>query len=1646
MRKNDILIRQIIFDLDIASQANFQAYTDTISQIVKERIGPMLEDIALKLNGNSGIVVKNLLVDLDEIDLDNWDAHEGALYDQLFNQLRPQEISSKEYVQFDNKSLSLSELLNFIAEFGLLPWSYNTKQKVNSFFKEQIEKFENKDSLYNILISNQIAYSRIFNILDQKSSLIFLKFLLKRDYPHYKRLQDFNKSLSKVRGLSSTLSSIKKDEYQILNYFYKNPNNTDRSIQQSINYLKKTYSLTSKELRKLNLIEKKGRESSVLIKDQLNLSGSEFKEQHFKQLISLLIKLEDKNSIKKTLGSKDFTDSSYISKFLVKGDFFKTLKKILQLYKKDQNLSEQKLLKTLVDFLIQKKASNKFEQYVVLTLGEAIFREKKYESLRNSISFKSFLSAVKIRSLESFEEVVDVLDTIFTLEARSIKKHMIQASALRALYPALEKTKPKELFIAVLKSFAVDRKLPPSFQIDSLDEQKISKIFDQVRRMQTLPTQPTTLDSDYFEFILNIDNEITNLESSKQRSVDFISNIDQLNLSGSEFKEQHFKQLISLLIKLEDKNSIKKTLGSKDFTDSSYISKFLVKGDFFKTLKKILQLYKKDQNLSEQKLLKTLVDFLIQKKASNKFEQYVVLTLGEAIFREKKYESLRNSISFKSFLSAVKIRSLESFEEVVDVLDTIFTLEARSIKKHMIQASALRALYPALEKTKPKELFIAVLKSFAVDRKLPPSFQIDSLDEQKISKIFDQVRRMQTLPTQPTTLDSKYFEFILNTDNEITNLEASKQRSADFISIKDILKSTKSLLQFLKAYRLREEVLNSFSVLTLQPSTEKAFSALLKANFQSWLQIEQALIKIQNQIHFSDLESKQFSSVLRYFLIKSLASGESVKESYSGEFTFNFLSFIELQSSIYLNKLKEVLMEETIISEIEEVGFGFSVYIDNTSLDLLPQKTKATLFYKNVYYSYLKTKTIPVWSSLELIDDFEIVNFIKVLIDKNDSLFLEALFSQEQIVKNILIFLKGVSEDYFRSLIEILQKEKTQGFLLKLFTSLTKDRSNQLSPYILFEIIVNNQLWKIKNPLYLKTRFTEILKSLNPEWEPLFKSKLAAVIKKKDIDVKLGKSKSQKEYQFLMSYLVDSGVLPVSQEFSESEIIEKLTDYLAKNPERSIGYLLELNISRISETAAYSEVFTKELILSTIEAHFSDAPLFLAEIQTYFKELETSGTDDVLFYKSLELILTNYVVENKSKQSVIPMLINLVSEFKGKSYTELIKQLKLLFEQSKNRPIEQSLLLYRISQDEIKSDAFRQYVELGFYPLEMREISQIDLFKNLVKTYPLLLKKRLHLWSQDAEKLKRLFKLVTTEKERRLLVALVHPQLLNLLDALPEMINLMLKETPITFSRKPTSADQLQVLLTLWAKTNFNVNPYELIVDFIKDFLAESKISDDYFTLQIDALKEDFKSDIELNELKPFFEQTSKRRKPNKVEILNETKLNKTELEEGISIHNSGLVIAWPFLNILFSKLDLVEDGKLKSDEATQKAIAASQYLVDGKNEIDETELLLNKILCGADLDFYVDDTLVLNEIELGICDMALKTIVSQWGKVKSVATLRDYFFKRKGVLKFDENSGAELHVEKETRDILIKFLPWNLSVIKTSIMNTKLIIHWKYN
>ena len=76
---------------------------------------------------------------------------------------------------------------------------------------------------------------------------------------------------------------------------------------------------------------------------------------------------------------------------------------------------------------------------------------------------------------------------------------------------------------------------------------------------------------------------------------------------------------------------------------------------------------------------------------------------------------------------------------------------------------------------------------------------------------------------------------------------------------------------------------------------------------------------------------------------------------------------------------------------------------------------------------------------------------------------------------------------------------------------------------------------------------------------------------------------------------------------------------------------------------------------------------------------------------------------------------------------------------------------------------------------------------------------------------------------------------------------------------------------------------------------------------------------------------------------------------------------------------------------------------------------------------------------------MALKSILGQWGKLKSIEALREYFFQRTGLLQSQEDGAFRLTIEKETRDILLRFIPWNLSIIKTTVMQNKLIIDWKY-
>jgi hypothetical protein len=139
-----------------------------------------------------------------------------------------------------------------------------------------------------------------------------------------------------------------------------------------------------------------------------------------------------------------------------------------------------------------------------------------------------------------------------------------------------------------------------------------------------------------------------------------------------------------------------------------------------------------------------------------------------------------------------------------------------------------------------------------------------------------------------------------------------------------------------------------------------------------------------------------------------------------------------------------------------------------------------------------------------------------------------------------------------------------------------------------------------------------------------------------------------------------------------------------------------------------------------------------------------------------------------------------------------------------------------------------------------------------------------------------------------------------------------------------------------------------------------------------------------------------------------------------------------------------LENGAFTDDESHQKAILLSQYLVTGKTVFEESFLALNKIICGASLDMFVDINIPLEQFELDLCESLLNSVIKNWEKINgsSVSTLRETFLIREGSLrKF--NSDYNLNIEKKTFDVLLNTLPWNIKMIQTSLMKNRILVDW---
>jgi len=176
--------------------------------------------------------------------------------------------------------------------------------------------------------------------------------------------------------------------------------------------------------------------------------------------------------------------------------------------------------------------------------------------------------------------------------------------------------------------------------------------------------------------------------------------------------------------------------------------------------------------------------------------------------------------------------------------------------------------------------------------------------------------------------------------------------------------------------------------------------------------------------------------------------------------------------------------------------------------------------------------------------------------------------------------------------------------------------------------------------------------------------------------------------------------------------------------------------------------------------------------------------------------------------------------------------------------------------------------------------------------------------------------------------------------------------------------------------------------------------------------------------------------------------VNQPEEEERIYVNNVGLVILCNFLSFLFKRTKLIKRKGKKhlfvDDHAQQRAIHLLQYIVTGKEQHKEHELVLNKLICGLELKLPVDMSIKLTEKEKQEAELLLNSVISHWKILGNISFegLRESFLVREGVISF-KNRVYSIKAEQKAIDILMKKLPWSFQTIKLSWNSYLLTVDW---
>lgn len=161
-------------------------------------------------------------------------------------------------------------------------------------------------------------------------------------------------------------------------------------------------------------------------------------------------------------------------------------------------------------------------------------------------------------------------------------------------------------------------------------------------------------------------------------------------------------------------------------------------------------------------------------------------------------------------------------------------------------------------------------------------------------------------------------------------------------------------------------------------------------------------------------------------------------------------------------------------------------------------------------------------------------------------------------------------------------------------------------------------------------------------------------------------------------------------------------------------------------------------------------------------------------------------------------------------------------------------------------------------------------------------------------------------------------------------------------------------------------------------------------------------------------------------------------------VANAGVILLHPFLSPYFTKAGLLDKRNFVNEAAQHKAVHLLHYLGSGQTEAPEYELVLPRFLCGLPFDIPLERYVEINTEEQAEGEQLLQAAINHWNKLGNTSPggLREGFLQRDGKLEKREE-GWCLSIEQKTIDILLDFLPWNLSIVKLPWIPELLRVEW---